>query len=99
MIRHAREVSGSAVCSLTRAALLGGLVVLAACAVAVPELPQPRPIIIHSGARLRVDHERMKVVNEWVIDEQDNIVQDPSFLVETQPSKSEVYLWEQLDLL
>jgi len=98
MIRHAREVSGSAVCSLTRAALLVGLVVLAACAGAVPELPQPRPIIIHSGARLRVDHERMKVVNEWVIDEQDNIVQDPSFLVETQPSTSEVYLWERLEI-
>lgn len=98
MIRHALEVCGNTTRSAGRVALLGLLTVVAGCAGALPELPQPRPIIIHSGARLRVDHERMKVVNEWVIDEQDNIVQDPSFLVETQASTSEVYLWDDLEI-
>ncbi len=98
MIRHALEVCGNTARIPAGVLLLGMLTILAGCAAAVAQLPQPRPIIIHSGARLRVDHERMMAVNDWVIEEQDNINQDPSFLVETQASTSEVYLWEQLEI-
>jgi hypothetical protein len=57
-------------------------------------VPAPRPIIIHSGARLRVDQARMDSVNTWVLDEQQNIRQDPSFWVITQPTEGDVYPWQ-----
>jgi len=98
MIRHALEVCVNTARWQARVGVLAMLTISSGCAAAVAQLPEPRPIIIHSGARLRVDHDRMKVVNDWVIEEQDNINQDPSFLVETKASTSEVYLWEQLEI-
>jgi hypothetical protein len=94
MNRQALEVCGGIARSKGRAALMSVLVFLAGCAGAVPQLPQPRPIIIHSGARLRVDQERMKVVNDWVTNEQANITNDPSFMVWTEPVGGEPYPWE-----
>ncbi len=63
---------------------------MAGCAAAASSTPEPRTIIIHSGARLRPDHERMTAVNEWVTREQDNISRDPSFWVKPQVSTEEV---------
>ena len=74
------------------------MTVVAGCAAATPAISSPRPIIIHSGARLRADHERMIAVNEWVTREQKNIVEDPSFLVETRLSVDDVYVWDQLEI-
>jgi hypothetical protein len=74
------------------------LTALAGCAAATPEISPPRPIIIHSGARLRVDHERMTTVNEWVMREQENIVEDPSFMVSTPMSLEDVYVWDNLKI-
>jgi len=51
-------------------------------------------MIIHSGERLSVDRDRMQAVNDWVADEVDNIVQDPSFWVLSEPVPDEVYPWE-----
>lgn len=79
-------------------AILGLAVLLAACAAAQPDLPDPRPIIIHSGARIRPDHERLKKINEWVTREQTNIVEDPSFLVRTESATEQVYPWEGLTI-
>jgi len=79
-------------------AAIGIFTVLAGCAGVAPEISTPRPIIIHSGARLRVDHERMKEVNEWFTREQDNIVEDPTFMVETRPSTDDVYIWDELEI-
>ena len=74
-----------------RAALLVVLAAAGACSAAAPTIPPPRPIIIHSGARIRADHEEMKVVNEWVTREQDNIRDDPSFWVVSSPVLEEVF--------
>ena len=81
-----------------RMVAIGVLTLVAGCAGALPEIAPPRPIIIHSGARLRVEHERMIEVNEWVTREQENIVEDPTFLVETRPSVDDVYIWDQLEI-
>lgn len=72
------------------------LVGTAGCAVATPEIPAPRPIVIHSGVRINADHDEMKEVNEWVTREQQNIVEDPSFWVIGEPVAEEVYPWEDL---
>ena len=67
-----------------------------ACATAAPEIPRPRPIVVHSGARIRADHERMKEVNEWVTREEANIRDDPSFWVITSSTIDEVFPWDGL---
>lgn len=70
---------------------------LAACASGPPAIPQPRPIINAQGARLRVDQERMRQVNDWVLRQQTNISEDPGFWVITGVSAEEVYPWEGLE--
>ena len=82
--------------TLFQLGLSGLLSVSAACTTAVPEIPPPRPIIIHSGARIRADHERMKEVNEWVTREDSNIELDPSFMVVSASTLDEVFPWEGL---
>jgi hypothetical protein len=81
-----------------RIGVLAILASLGACATTAPAIPEPRPIIIHSGARIRVDHERMTEVNDWVTREQVNIQQDPSFWVVTTPVLEEVFPWDGLVL-
>lgn len=80
--------------SLARTVLLGALVSLGACASAAPDIPAPRPIVIHSGARIRADHDEMKVVNEWVTREQTNITDDPSFMIVASGVVEETFPWE-----
>jgi hypothetical protein len=98
MTPHISRVSMDSRRSGAWTATIAMLTVLAGCATAVPVISPPRPIVIHSGARLRVDYERMKAVNEWVTREQKNIVEDPSFLVETRLSVDDVYVWDQLEI-
>lgn len=69
---------------------------LAACAATGLELPEPRTVVIYSGARIRVDRERMEEVNTWVTREQTNISEDPAFWVITDLAADEVYPWEGL---
>jgi len=80
-----------------RASLLASVAFLTACAAAAPEIPNPRPIIIYSGARIRVEKERMKEINEWVTREQTNIQEDPGFWVITGLAAEEVYPWDGLE--
>lgn len=81
-----------------------GLAVLTAslaagCASGPRSVSNPRPVITHTGARLRVEQERMNEVNDWVLREQANIQEDPSFWVISEPAEDEdVYLWEGLRL-
>lgn len=75
-------------------ALLAASALVAGCSAAQPAIPDPRPIIIFSGARLRVEMERMRTVNEWVTREQANIQDDPGFWVITDMAAEEVYPWE-----
>lgn len=74
------------------------LITSVGCASGPPEVPAPRPIVIHSGARLRVEQERVQNIHEWVIREQSNIIEDPTFLVESRPIPEEVYLWQGLEI-
>jgi hypothetical protein len=66
----------------------------AACGGGRPSLPEPRPIIIYSGARIRVDQDSMEAINEWVTREQTNIDEDPGFWVITDLAVDEVYPWD-----
>lgn len=84
--------------SLALLALLGSVAALEACAAGAPSIPPPRPIVIHSGVRVRPDHEEMKVVNEWVLREQINIEEDPSFWVIGEAVLNEVLPWEGMRL-
>ena len=73
------------------------LVLTAGCAAAAPSLPTPRPIVIHSGARIRAEAERVQEINQWVTAQQDNIFNDPAFWLDsTEPSVNEPYLWESM---
>ena len=74
------------------------LTVSTGCATGTPEVPVPRPIIIHSGARLRVEQERIEEIHEWVMREESNIVEDPTFMVESRATPEEVYVWERLEI-
>jgi hypothetical protein len=80
--------------ALSRLAILLFTAAAGGCATAAPEIPPPRTIIVHSGERIRADHEEMKVVNEWVTREQENISQDPSFWVVSTPVLEEAFPWE-----
>ena len=84
--------------TLVRIGVLALLGALGACAAADPPLPRPRPIIIHSGERIRADYEEMEVVNEWVTREQTNITEDPSFWVITTPVLEDVFPWDGMVL-
>ena len=57
-------------------------------------IPQPRPIVVYSGARLTVERERMMDVNRWVTNEDINIREDPSFWVHDIVTREEAYPWE-----
>ena len=79
-------------------AVSGAAVVGGSCASAAPSLPEARPIIIYSGARIRADTERLETINEWVTREQMNIEQDPGFWVITEPAVERVYPWDGLTI-
>lgn len=81
-----------------RIGVLGAIAVIGGCAAASPSIPPPRPIVIHSGARIRADHEHMKHVHEWVTREQLNIEEDPSFWVIGTRGLEETLPWDGLVL-
>lgn len=77
---------------LFQALLLLPLVV--GCA-ATAGLPQPRSLVMRSGARLTADQARMAVIDQWVREEVLNIVEDPSFFIRAQSVRDPVYPWEE----
>ena len=83
---------------LVRIGLLAAAALPVGCSVPPPDIPAPRPIVIHSGERIRVEHDRMRSVNEWVQREERNIEEDPSFWVINVPTVDEVFPWQELYL-
>jgi hypothetical protein len=79
------------------AALLILAVGLAGCG-GTAQLPPPRPLIVSSGARLTADAERMKQIDDWLVPEQTNIEEDPTFLIASVESEQDTYPWETLVL-
>ncbi len=71
---------------------------LASCGPRELTLPQPRPLIVSSGARIAADEDRLRPVYEWVNREIENIDLDPSFLVSARPTSTDVLPWETLEI-
>ncbi|NNM04712.1 MAG: hypothetical protein HKO65_06370, partial [Gemmatimonadetes bacterium] len=69
---------------------------LAACSKGPPELPDPRPIVIRSGERLFAEPDRMAAVDAWFRPQQENITNDPGFMIEWVPRDTPSYPWESL---
>lgn len=82
---------------LTLLALLAS-VGLGACGNAGLNLPQPRPLVIQSGARLSADEDRLMSIYQWVDAEMRNIELDPTFLIAVDRGPTEVYPWETLEI-
>ncbi len=80
---------------MVRLGLIALVTLPVGCTSGARAVPTPRPVVIFSGARLRVEQERANEINEWVTAEQRNIQQDPSFWVISEPGE-EPYPWDGL---
>ncbi len=69
--------------------------VAGACSTLAP-LPAPRSLVVRSGARLHVDMGRLQPIHTWVMEQQESIVQDPSFWVIQNSVDIESYPWDGL---
>lgn len=67
-----------------------------ACASGEIELPNPRRLVVYSGARIVPTQERMEEVDAWVREQVDSIRLDPSFWIISSPQEGPVYPWEEL---
>lgn len=79
-------------------ASLAGAVGMTGCGGGEVELPAPRPIIVTSGERLRVEPERMDSIYAWLSEENQNIEEDPSFLIEGVPAARESLPWQTITI-
>lgn len=82
-----------------RTAAVAVVLAASACGPRPLQLPEPRPLIVSSGARLTADEETLRPIYEWVNAEIENIDMDPNFLVRTTPTSSDVYPWETLEVV
>ena len=78
--------------------LASGLLVVGVggCASGPAELPEPRPLVIRSGARLYPEKSRLQEIDSWFRPQMQNIEQDPSFWIMTAPRDTPAYPWESL---
>jgi hypothetical protein len=70
-----------------------------ACSGGAPDLPEPRPIVIRSGARLYAEQARMDTTDTWVRAQSENIEMDPTFMIESVPRDTPSYPWESLFII
>ena len=70
----------------------------AACGGGGLVLPEPRPLVVQSGARLSADETRLMDIYEWVDAETQNIELDPTFLIAATPAAIDAYPWETLEI-
>jgi hypothetical protein len=82
----------------TRLVAIVLLLAATACGSGALRLPPTRPLIVQSGERLNPDRERLKEVYRWVNAQVINIERDPSFLIATDGSATDVYPWETLEI-
>lgn len=61
-----------------------------------PQVPTPRPLVLHTGARLSPERDRLQEIDSWIRPQVENIRQDPSFLIRTVTVDSLVYPWQGL---
>ena len=62
-------------------------------------LPPARPIIVSSGERIRVDPPRMDTIYRWLMEENENIQLDPTFLIDNVPAARESLPWETMTIV
>lgn len=79
--------------------MLAPILAATACGSSGEALPTPRPLIIHSGARITADPEKMEEVDRWIRDEITAIQEDPSFLVSRVEVEQETYPWDGLEII
>lgn len=82
--------------NVVRLGILGSMALMEACGAATVDVPPPRPIIVHSGARIRPDRDELRLVNQWVTRARETIYEDPSFWVVGNTTVEETYPWENL---
>lgn len=70
----------------------------AACAQNPIQVADPRPIVNRQGARISLEEDRAQEIYDWVDRQVDEIEQNPSFLVISSGSTSDLLPWETLDL-
>lgn len=80
--------------TVSRLVMAAALTVVSACASGSVELPDPRRLVVHSGARLSPSEERLEAIDSWVREQVDSISLDPSFLIVTQPQEGPAYPWD-----
>lgn len=96
-IRSHRVALGRIAPRLLAAAL--AIPLITGCASGVGQLPEPRTLVLRSGARLTIDDmDRMRVIYDEVDRELRNIELDPTFLIGTRPDPRDLYPWETLDI-
>jgi hypothetical protein len=61
-----------------------------------PALPDPRPIVVRSGARVFAEPDRLEEINQWFRAQRENIELDPTFLIEVVNRPTPAYPWESL---
>lgn len=88
------SVSSNPRSTVSRLLLAGAAVAVAACASSSVELPDPRRLVVHSGARLSPTRARMEEIDSWVREEVDSISADPSFLIVTEGQEGPAYPWD-----
>jgi len=69
---------------------------LSACASGPAKLPDARPIVIRSGARIFADEDRLREINDWYQPQMESIEQDPTFYIETVDRDTPAYPWESI---
>ena len=78
--------------------LLASALLLSGCGGGPPDIPDPRPIVIFSGSRIRAEKADLREINRWVTEYQTTIVEDPTFLVESRTATEDIYPWDGMTL-
>lgn len=81
-----------------RAILALGALGVVGCSAATP-LPQPRPVVVVSGERVRADPEAMQVVDRWLRPQLDDIDRNPGYLIRLKEDRDPVYPWQKLEII
>lgn len=77
---------------------LAAVALTTACGPRPLELPEPRPLIISSGARLSGSPDELKDVYEWVNAEIETIDLDPTFWITADATSTDTYPWQTLQI-
>ena len=96
MVNSSRDARGSAAPFKLRTGILSlaTIALVAGCTSAPAELPNPRRLVVHSGARLAPDKAALEEVDGWIREEVDSITADPSFMIITTPQEGPAYPWD-----